>query len=149
MTVAIAEIDAESLAALTRELTKVAADMRSDILADALDQAADPILSAMQAKCPIGDTGDLYDSLEKKRTKRKGLPAVTVGTKAGAFAGKTFYASFIELGHFVGSRKLGDARHHVAARPFMRPAYMENKRRAQGIVMKVIRQRLAQIAGGA
>ena len=130
---------------VTEALKTVAEDIRNDILVEALDEAAEPIFKAMVAKCPVRK-GVLKASLEKKRRKRKGLPALTMGPKGGFFKGKTFYAAFVELGHLSGARKLGSGRKLVPAHPFMRPAFMANKAEAQRRAIAVIRRRLEAFA---
>lgn len=111
----------------------------------ALKAGAMPMLHAARSKAPI-DTGLTVESLKIATGNRKGKLSARVQTKSGDYKGKTFYASFVEYGHYQGSRKLGNARKWIEARPFMRPAFDENKERSVGIVTDALRAGLLKEA---
>jgi len=141
----IVAVDTLDLDAVMRRLAVVAEDVRNEILVEALDEGAAPIFTAMKEKCPI-EQGKLKESLQTKRTKRKGLPALTIGPKSGLFKGDTFYGGFVELGHLAGSRKLGQGRKHVPAKPFMRNSFMEKRAEAVRDAQRHIADRLNRMA---
>ena len=141
----VVAVDTLDLDAVMRELAKVGEAVRNEILAEAVARASVPIFVAMRDKCPV-ETGALKASIEMKPTKRKGLPAMTVGPQSGLFKGKAFYGGFVELGHMVGSRKLGAGRQHVAPRPFMRNAFMEKRAEAIRDAQRHIADRLNRMA---
>lgn len=104
----------------------------------ALKAGAEPMLHAARSKAPV-DTGDLVESLKISTGKKKGKLVARVQTKSGDYKGKTFYGSFIEYGHYAGPRNLGNARKWIEPRPFLRPAFDENKDRSAGIVVEALR----------
>lgn len=104
----------------------------------ALKAGAEPMLHAARSKAPV-DTGDLVESLKISTGTKKGKLVARVQTKEGDYKGKTFYGSFIEYGHYLGDKDLGNSRKWVEARPFLRPAFDENKERSAGIVVEALR----------
>lgn len=83
---------------------------------------------------PGHEGGMLAKSVKVYSSSRKG--AVYVGTSGGEslFTGKTFYGGFVEYGHMVGSRKLGNARRKVQAYPFLSKAVKQKRSQLQGVI---------------
>lgn len=98
---------------LSRIVEKYASGVKEDIV-NRLDETADAILEYIATHCPKTDTGDehLADSFVK--------------TEFGSGVNKTVYISSQTKGRLVHLVELGFKHRsgvHVAARPFMRPAY--------------------------
>jgi HK97 gp10 family phage protein len=129
---------------LLRKLEQFPRTVQRKLLRQAIRDGARPILAAAKANCPVG-TGELKKSLRlrvRKKTK-PGTYAVQIQAgKYGEFKGDQFYAAFVELGHRVGSRKLGNARAMVPANPFMRRAADTTKDRAGRIVGESLGRRI-------
>ena len=60
--------------------------------------------------------------------------------------GATFYGAFVEFGHRVGSRKLGDARKEVAGQHFMQKAVAAKGQAAADAAAAKMQQELVAIA---
>lgn len=133
---------------LIKTLRKLPDAVRRDVLVEALEAAAEPIADAARRKVDV-DRGKLRASIKVRRSRaRRAGPrvAVTTSRERAWYAGETYYGAFIEFGHFVGSRALGSRRRFVPARPFMRPAYDENRFAALVIARRVAARRLALVA---
>ncbi len=125
-------------------LKQVGVDVQERIIMPALTKAAEPILEAAQRYAPVSvdgshgnPAGTLRDSLVIKkigRTKRNAF-AVHVDTSEGAYKGAAFYAAF----HEYGTRKM-------AARPFMRPAFDDQKKNALAIFTHELKVGCEQVA---
>ena len=120
----IAGVQVDGVKELIKALDALGADVRGEIMEKALWQAAEPIELAARAKAPRS-AGTLARNIKRKRMgKRRSMgAAVQVVAGDGWYKGKTFYGAFVELGHFLGSRKRGGKRAYIPARPFMRPAF--------------------------
>jgi HK97 gp10 family phage protein len=130
---------------LDRALAELEPRLARKIERQGLREAAKVIQQEAVANAPE-DTGTLKQSIKVRAIKRKkGFCGVQVTTGQGFFRGETFYGAFIEFGHHVGSRKLGDARAFVPPRPFMRPAFDSKKEQAAAAVAESVRQALAQL----
>ena len=83
----------------------------------------------IQMAAPVGKTGELKKAVKVRagRASARGNVAMVVGVGKKWFTGDTFYAGFIEFGHRVGSRKLGDKRTMVAAKDFIKAPFEQNK----------------------
>jgi HK97 gp10 family phage protein len=79
--------------------------VQKTIVRDALKIAAEPTLHAARANAPR-DKGLLVASLVLKSgfAAKKGTMTVRVEAKGGDYKGETFYASFVEYGHWTGAR---------------------------------------------
>lgn len=98
---------------LTKFIEEYASDVKVDVLSR-LDETADAILDYIASHCPKTDYGGehLADSFVK--------------TEIGTGLNKTVYISSKSKGRLVHLVELGFKHRsgvHVAARPFMRPAY--------------------------
>ncbi len=98
---------------LSKIVDKYASDVKEQVV-NRLDETADAILEYIASHCPKTDTGDehLADSFVK--------------TEFGSGVNKTVYISSKTKGRLVHLVELGFKHRsgvHVAARPFMRPAY--------------------------
>ncbi len=98
---------------LSKIVDKYASNVKEQVV-DRLDETADAILEYIASHCPKTDTGDehLADSFVK--------------TEFGNGVNKTVYISSKTKGRLVHLVELGFKHRsgvHVAARPFMRPAY--------------------------
>ena len=128
-----------------------------------LTAGAQPILGLARIFCPF-DEGDLRASLAASSVrKRRGRFQILIGTAEGLlravagkqtarnalFTGSTFYAGFIEFGHFIGKRRLGNKRTWVPANPFLRTAFdqgVDSAISAMGAIFKAEVERAAAAA---
>ena len=133
-----AKIDTFSLDEVMKRLAAVAEETRNEILVEALDEAAVPILAGMQANCPVR-SGKMKRNLRTYRGMRKGIPTLAIGSRER-------YAGLVELGHFVGPMALGESRAHVPAKPFMRRTYYDTRAEAIRDAQRHIADRLNRMA---
>ena len=125
---------------LVKALKRLDFAVEKKLLKDAMRQAGQPVLAAAKQLCPV-DTGRLRESLKLSVSARKGKGVfvyIKIGT--GDFKGKTFYGPMVELGHFLGSRKLGNKRTVIAPRPFLRPAFDAHREEAVRIAGEVLKE---------
>lgn len=98
---------------LSKFVEEYASGVKEDVV-KRLDETADAILEYIASHCPKTDTGD------------KHLADSFVKTEVGSGVNKTVYISSKTKGRLVHLVELGFKHRsgvHVAARPFMRPAY--------------------------
>jgi HK97 gp10 family phage protein len=141
-------IQVEGMSGLLVKLKELPNRIANNIVNQALEAGAAPILAAAKANVPV-DTGFLRDSLKLNRERvRQNSYLVRVGTELGDYQGKSFYGSFIEYGYRRGKRQSRrkrvkgedgknrlvanelfsetDKRPVVPAQPYLRPAFDEN-----------------------
>lgn len=100
------------------------------VLRKAVQAGANRWLYSAQLKVPV-DSGLLLSTLVAKTgtSKKKGRVSARVGMKAGDFKGESFYGSFLEYGT-----------HKMEARPYLRPAFDEQRENATNIVRAKLRE---------
>jgi HK97 gp10 family phage protein len=126
--------------ALAAKLRKLPNKISNKIQRKGLRAGAKLIQRAAKKLAPK-DTGLLRSSLRVRAGKpRKGKVAVRVMTGEGDYKGETFYGSFLEYGHRLGHRKLGSQRKMIPAKPYMKPAFEQNKDAAVKAVRQAIRE---------
>ncbi|RMD51894.1 hypothetical protein D6827_01200 [Candidatus Parcubacteria bacterium] len=130
-------ISLEGLPQLTRRLQQLEFKLRRKVYRSALRKATKPILSRAKQLVTV-DTGTLRDSLKIRVTEQLfGYEAVVTPVKS---KGKDpYYAHFVELGHVIRRKRGGKVLGHVEAKPFLRPAFDENYKRAISILAAEIR----------
>lgn len=113
------------------------------VLRGAMRKGAKLVLADARQRCPV-DTGALRASLKIRMKSKKDLVMAKVGAGEKDFVGKVFYAPMVEFGHFSGraSNKWGKPRKHVAAHPFLRPAFEATKGQAEAEIAKALRGHL-------
>lgn len=116
---------------IERMLKELPARVQDKIVRQALPIAFQPVLTTARALVPRR-TGELASHLgitKPRRAKHKFW--VRVGTAEGLFKGRQFYAGFVELGHRLGHRRLGNKRKWVPPQPtpkgFLRAAFNANE----------------------
>jgi HK97 gp10 family phage protein len=114
--------------------------IQNKILRTAMRNAAKVIAEETKAQAPVlsGVTRAAVKVRAAKR--RKGSIGFTVQVGQGSYKGKTFYASFVEFGHYAGSRKLGNKRTFIPPNPFIRRAFLAKKDEAVRVATEGIRQ---------
>jgi HK97 gp10 family phage protein len=134
-------IKLEGVAELHALLKGMDAKLAKKIYRTALREGAKEIQAEAVRNAPV-DTGLTRDAIKVKARKRsrknKGSVGVLVTVGEGDYKGETFYASFVEFGHFQGSRKLGDERTFVPPDPFMRRAFDSEKENAAQMVVAAL-----------
>lgn len=102
---AVFTVKVHGLKELQDALKQLPPNVEKRFVRTAVREAAMPILHAARSNAPR-DTGLLVSSLKVTTgfSKRKGLMTARVGTREGDYRGDTFYGSFIEYGHWSGSR---------------------------------------------
>jgi HK97 gp10 family phage protein len=125
----------EGLESMFRALAALPDKVKESLVGGVLSEAAKPIVAAAKAKVPV-DTGELRASIHATTPRvRGGKINIQILPGAGFFHGDQYYAGFLEYGHYQGSRKLGDRRTFIPARPFLRPAADEQRGAAVSIVV--------------
>jgi HK97 gp10 family phage protein len=104
-------------------LSAIEKNVAKKIARKALREGGKIILKEAKSNAPK-ESGALKKSIKLRagKSKKKGRASVVIGTGAKWFQGDQFYGAFLEFGHKAGSRKLGDARKQVEAKPYLAPA---------------------------
>ena len=125
-------------AELQRKLRQLEPKLSKQIFRKALRSGARIIRDEARRLVPV-DSGLTKEAINVKAGKggRKKI-SVNIAVGEGDYKGDTFYAAFLEYGHFSGSRKRGDDRTFVEARPFMRPAFDAKKAEAADEIVRQI-----------
>ena len=113
--------------------------VQGKVLRQSLRPAAKIVNEEAKQQVPV-DTGALRKSLKLRagKKRKRGVVAIVVQTGAGFFQGETYYGGFVQFGHRIGSRKLGDARKMVPANPFLTRAYDAKKDQALRLTESLI-----------
>jgi HK97 gp10 family phage protein len=124
---------------LDTALKQLEPKLQKKVLRQAMRESLKPVRSAVKAEAPVGETGDLAKSVKIKSGKRKkDTIRLNVQIGAGDFKGATYYAAFVEYGHHIGSRKLGDARTLQPANDYMKRAFDQTKEQARETARRLI-----------
>ena len=118
---------------LVKQLEGLGSKIQKEILKEALNEGAEPILRATRSDAPRL-TGALSRSVKKRNRTRKGKPLVLIQTAATDFRGDQFYGGFIELGTDERFQKSGKSVGKVIAQHWMADAFTRNEAGAQGII---------------
>ena len=100
---------------------------------EAIKRGMEPMLQAARSNAK----GSLKAGTKKRvQPLRKDGARGLVGTGAtdNLYTGKTFYGAFVELGHRVGPRKLGNSRAKVEGTRFLRRAFDETAETCMTII---------------
>lgn len=119
-------VGADSLMRALHELGR--SGVQEQIIAPTLDEAGDLLMAAVEPNIPVDD-GDLKATLRKLLSKTR--VRIVVGSA------KAFHGRFLEFGTVK-----------MAARPFMRPALDNNRRRIEGIAAKNMQAAVDSIGKG-
>lgn len=120
---------------LRKNLRSLDDKLRRKLIRDALRKGAQPIYEEARRLVPVR-TGALQASINIKASTTAKRVRFRVQTGAeGFFKGKTYYGGFVEFGHKIGSRKLGDKRKEVPPHPFMGDAFDERGDEARRITL--------------
>ena len=108
---------------LRRNLATLEPRVAKKVIRRALRAGSKIILDRAKATSPVL-TGALRNSLRVRAMTRmrKSVLGMKVVTGKGFFTGETFYGAFVEFGHKIGSRKLGDQRKDVPGKHFIQEA---------------------------
>jgi HK97 gp10 family phage protein len=117
---------------LRQQLRKLGNEVGGVVLADAVNAAGEILLAATKARAPV-KRGILRDNLVLRRASttsarvRKGIARARIGYRKAAM-----HAGPVEAGHQIvrNGRVVG----HVAAHPFMRPAFDALKERLAALI---------------
>lgn len=126
---------------LDRMLREFEPKLAKKIIRRTLRKAAKPVLETARQHAPVL-TGALKRSLKVRAMKRsrrnKNKYGVRVITGDDFFKGEQFYGAFIEFGT---SR--------IEAKPYLRPAYDNNKTSVRDVFRREIKKEIEQTARGA
>jgi HK97 gp10 family phage protein len=140
---------------LLKRLKTLEPKLAKKVIRQSLRAGAKVILTAARAKAPRR-SGLLKKSIKVRALKRSrtGRIGITVQTGEGDFQGKTFYGAFVEYGHKLGARQRkppsdgeqlrkaiesgGSDRRFIEAKPFMEPAFDQNKDKAAAVIKQMI-----------
>lgn len=131
---------------LFRKLQKLEYSVAQEVALEAMLAAAQPIAEEARKLAPKR-TGRLSQGIKVRKSRGKKKVSARVSLSKGFFKGDDFYGGFIEFGYLHGSRRLGNKRKHIPARPFMRPAFYNNKDLALQITQSTLRAGIERIAG--
>lgn len=127
---------------------KIEGEEANNMMVASAKEGAEVILAKAKQLCPVGDTGNLRDSLEvkqvrvraKKYSRHLSQPLFTVGPKYVRYnrKGGVNYGHLVELGHGIklpGSKRyVGEAK----PKPYLRPAADENKENVTKIIIDAL-----------
>lgn len=132
---------------LEAKLKELDEKVSGKIVGNGLRAGAKIIYQAGEANVPVR-TGNLQRGLQIRplRTTRQGYKSIDVGVGAKWFHGPTFYAAFVEWGHRLGSRKLGDKRKFVEGEHYIEYAYDDKASEAADAIVDVIRAGIEAVA---
>lgn len=107
------------------------------ITRQAVREGLRPVRDAVEARAPVGETGELKQNVKLRvaKGKKRGDIALEVRVGEGDFKGDQYYAAFIEY----GTSKMD-------AKPFMRPTYDEQ---ADDVADKTTRRIVDEIEAAA
>lgn len=121
---------------LERALKKLTAELRDEILLEAMLAAGEPIRHEASSRAPRGKTGILTDNIVVSPGVRY-KPSVRIGIGDAGW-----YGRMVELGTKPRETKAGGSRGQVQAQPFLKPAFEAQKSVALKTFRDVIRKRL-------
>jgi HK97 gp10 family phage protein len=131
-----------------RRLKQFGPKLAKKIFSKVIRKAAKPVLETARNAVPV-DSGDLRRSLKiraRKRSRRnKNTVGVQVVTGERFFKGELFYGGFLEFGWRTGKRG-SDKRTQVQPKPFLRPAYDQNKSTVRNIFQTAMKAQVEQAA---
>jgi HK97 gp10 family phage protein len=118
-----AQLDAKQVAKIERMLLRLPKGIRNKILRQELRKGAKTLVPPSKSATPV-ETGKLRRSVKVRAVKRsRKSVGVLVGYNDKAYAGDTFYGSFLEWGWRQGKRpsrairgKAGDTRKEIPGR---------------------------------
>lgn len=117
------------------------------IIRKGLRAGAKIVQAACQSEAPKL-TGFMASKIKVRSGKAgKGKLAVTVGVGAKDFKGDAFYGAFVEYGHRVGSRRLGDKRKLVPANNFLERGAQASAQSAIDAATQVWNDEIQKAAG--
>lgn len=134
--------------ALDKKIAVLSVRVANKVAKASLRVGAKIVLAEAKKLAPVDEEGRIPPSLKIKAAKRsrgkntRGYTGITVSTRDGWFQGATFYAAFVEFGHFMGSRKgakaSGAQRTWIPPTPFVRPAWDSKKFLALAAIKKAL-----------
>jgi HK97 gp10 family phage protein len=136
-------IQLEGLERVKDAFTKLDIKVQRKVARKALRAGAKMLKQVIQMAAPVGKTGLLKKNVKVRggRANHRGDVAVVVGVGKKWFQGNTFYAGFIEFGHKIGPRELGDNRKEYPAHDFIKAPFEANQHAAlNDIVDEMISQ---------
>jgi HK97 gp10 family phage protein len=119
---------------VTDKLDKLGEKMRIRIERKAVKKAVQPIYDAAIGKVPVGDTGQLAESIKIATQKQEN------GRIAGLVQSKAPHAHLVELGftHWKNNKE-------VPGQAFLTPAFDENLRQAESIFVQEVNSELEML----
>lgn len=132
---ALATVDIRGQRETIRALETLSAKLQRKAIAKSSRIAGKLLMAAGKARAPV-DTGALKQSIKVRAIKRnrRGDVGVVVGTSQREFVGDLFYGAMVEY----GTEKM-------QARPYMRPAYEENKDEIISTFQREIRNQVTSL----
>lgn len=138
-------INVTGVPSIDRKLRTLPDKVARKVLRQAIRKGLKPVRAEAQRLVPV-DSGLTKRSIKVRAwpKRRRGQVALEVRTADGDYQGETFYAAFVEFGHFQGPRAAGGRRTWVPERPFMRPAFDNKKRAARKVAIREIHAGIAR-----
>src|SRR4051812_6719809 len=115
----------EGMKELAAKLDDLESKVVRKVTSQALRAGAKVTLAAAMSTMPV-KSGALRGSLKVRAGRyKKGFVSISVGIGKQWFTGDQFYGAFVEFGHRLGRRKLGDKRHKIPGEHPILYAYEE------------------------
>lgn len=136
-------------AALDRAFKELPVVVQKKILREVMRPAAKAVMDVATGLVPV-QSGALRASLKVRAAKRSRATANRVSfnviTGVGTFKGPTYYGAFVDLGHRLGSRKLGNKRSKVPGKNFMKSALDTAGPRAKETALAALKEAIEREA---
>lgn len=128
---------------IDRKLADLEGAIAKKIFRKAIREAARPMLQQVKANAPVG-SGELKKSIKLRAIKRSRVSfGMRIGTDAGDYQGKQYYAPMVELGHKHGKRGLPN-RKQIPGRHFIRKAFKDTAQSVKDDALKLILEGIEQ-----
>lgn len=140
------EVDVKGLAELQRALMAAPGKVRGNVQRKGLRKGIKIAQERAKQLVPV-DSGKLKRQLKVRAAPRKrgriGVRIVAEADSRKSRKDDAFYGSFVEFGHFIGSRKLQN-RVWVPPNPFLRRSFKQSKPRMRMEVLAAFREGLRE-----
>lgn len=141
----MATVEVKGFAALDRALKELPLKIQKKIMGKVVRKGANVVKKEARALVPK-DTGRLRKSITVRR-QRKSTTKGKIVDKV-TFKKEGWYAHLVEFGHQLvrggrlGGRGTGKVVSHIAAQPFLRPAFDKNRKRIIDVMRKTFAEEL-------
>lgn len=132
---------------IVRELRKLEPELRLRQARFAMRQITEKMYDTAISKVPVGETGNLANSLTKsvRVAGKHSIVAFVVAKRGGSKKG--YHSNLIEFGHdLVAGKYIQKTIKFIPPQPFLRPALYENETQYEEIAAKAVEKTLNRLA---